>query len=170
MTEKLNQRQLAFVGAMLTEPNATRAYIQAGYKAKGANAEAAASRLLRNGKVKIALSKARLARSKRVEVDQDWVLTRLTENIERSMRLVPVFDSEGEPTGEHRYQGNVANKALELVGKHLGMFQESSGSSVNVNVNVDNHPKRDLSELTPQELDFYESMFSPTPESESVEP
>ena len=31
-------------------------------------------------------------------------------------------DRDGKPTGEYQYQGNVANKALELLGRHLGMF------------------------------------------------
>jgi hypothetical protein len=32
-------------------------------------------------------------------------------------------DREGNPTGEYTYQGGVANKALELLGKVLGIFQ-----------------------------------------------
>ena len=31
-------------------------------------------------------------------------------------------DSEEEVRGEYTYQGSVANKALELIGKELGMF------------------------------------------------
>jgi len=38
------------------------------------------------------------------------------------MQAVPVLDKQGEPTGEYTYQGAVANRALELIGKHLGMF------------------------------------------------
>jgi hypothetical protein len=30
---------------------------------------------------------------------------------------VPVLDRDGRPTGEYRYEGQVANKALELLGK-----------------------------------------------------
>ena len=53
-----------------------------------------------------------------------WVLERLKENVERSMRAVPVLDHEGNPTGEYQYAGNVANKALELRGKQLGMVAQ----------------------------------------------
>jgi hypothetical protein len=35
---------------------------------------------------------------------------------------VPVLDRDGRPTGEYRYEGQVANKALELLGKEIGMF------------------------------------------------
>lgn len=31
-------------------------------------------------------------------------------------------DREGNELGEYQYQGNVANRSLELLGKHLGLF------------------------------------------------
>jgi hypothetical protein len=40
------------------------------------------------------------------------------------MQTQPVRDNEGSPTGVYRYDGTVANRALELVGKHLGMFTD----------------------------------------------
>jgi hypothetical protein len=55
-------------------------------------------------------------------VSRQWVLERLKENVERCMTAVPVLDREGKPTGEHTFQGNLVNKALELLGKELGMF------------------------------------------------
>ena len=41
---------------------------------------------------------------------------------ERALRHVAVLDKDGKPTGEYRYDGNVANRALELLGKQQGMF------------------------------------------------
>jgi hypothetical protein len=38
------------------------------------------------------------------------------------MQARPVFDSDGRETGEYRYNGMVANRALELLGKEPGMF------------------------------------------------
>jgi hypothetical protein len=35
---------------------------------------------------------------------------------------VAVLDKERKLTGEYRYDGNVANRALELLGKQQGMF------------------------------------------------
>ena len=40
------------------------------------------------------------------------------------MQKVPVIDAQGNPTGVYRYEGTVANRALELLGKELGMFIE----------------------------------------------
>jgi phage terminase small subunit len=53
---------------------------------------------------------------------KEWVIERLIENANRAMQNVPVLDRDGRPTGEYRYEGQVANKALELLGKEIGMF------------------------------------------------
>ena len=46
----------------------------------------------------------------------------MVENVERAMQAVPVLDRQGNPTGDYTYQGNVANRALELIGKEYAMF------------------------------------------------
>ena len=57
-------------------------------------------------------------------VDQRWVIERLVENVERAMTAVPATDRKGQPTGVYSYQGAVANRALFLLGKALGLFTE----------------------------------------------
>ncbi len=76
-------------------------------------------------KIHEAVTAAKQARSERTESKQDWILARLEENVERAMQLKPVLDSHGKETGEHVYKGNVANKALELLGRHEGMFTDN---------------------------------------------
>ena len=44
------------------------------------------------------------------------------ENVEKAMQAVPVLDNQGNPTGVYKYEGSVANRALELIGKEYGMF------------------------------------------------
>ncbi len=53
---------------------------------------------------------------------KEWIISKLIENAERALQAHPVRDADGEPTGEYRYEGNVANRALELLGKERGMF------------------------------------------------
>lgn len=51
-------------------------------------------------------------------VTREWVLEHLILNVQRAMQIVP-------PTkdgGLFRYEGSVANRALELLGKEVGMF------------------------------------------------
>lgn len=57
-----------------------------------------------------------------VAISKAWVLETLVANVRRAMQEEPVRDHKGVPTGEYIYQGNVANKALELIGKEFGMF------------------------------------------------
>ncbi|SEC70796.1 hypothetical protein SAMN05444161_1674 [Rhizobiales bacterium GAS191] len=56
-------------------------------------------------------------------IDRLWVLARLVDNVNRAMQGKKVT-ARGAPTGEYRYDGSVANRALELIGKELGMFVE----------------------------------------------
>jgi len=57
-------------------------------------------------------------------VDRAYVLAGLKENFERAMQHRPVLDAKGNETGIYAYNGQVANRALELIGKELGMFVE----------------------------------------------
>lgn len=68
----LNAKQAAFVREYLVDLNATQAAIRAGYSA--ATAESQGSRLLRYGKVKVAVDAANQKRQARVEVTADEVL------------------------------------------------------------------------------------------------
>jgi hypothetical protein len=55
-----------------------------------------------------------------VRAARNVLITRLMENAERALQHVAVLDKERKPTGEYRYDGNVANRALELLGKQQG--------------------------------------------------
>ncbi|MCH8113175.1 MAG: hypothetical protein IH905_14685 [Proteobacteria bacterium] len=50
------------------------------------------------------------------------------------MQAVEVTDAEGNRTGVYTYQGAVANKALELLGRNIGMFKDAAPVNVNVNL------------------------------------
>ena len=39
------------------------------------------------------------------------------------MQATPVLDRHGEPTGAYTFNAAGGNRALELLGRHLGMFQ-----------------------------------------------
>lgn len=118
----LTCKQRRFVQEYLIDLNATQAAIRAGYSEKTARQIAADN--LSKVDIQNAVSEAFRARSERVEVTQDYVIGTLVANVERSMQREPVIDREGNLTGEYTYQGSVANKALELLGKHLGIFPE----------------------------------------------
>lgn len=145
----LTARQERFVDEYLVDLNATQAAIRAGYSEK--TAEQIGYQLLQKTSVAAAVAAKQQARSEKTELDERWILERLRENVERSMVAVPVmvFDRDKKEmveTGEYTYQGNVANKALELIGKHRGMFAERHehrhGGAVTVRVRIEREGRR----------------------------
>ncbi len=117
----LSPMQARFVEQYLIDLNATHAAIRAGYAKKNAKQQGHA--LLQKPAVQEAVTEAIQARSERTKADQDWIVERLIENVERSMTIEPVMVG-GEKTGAYVYQGSVANTALELLGRHGGMFND----------------------------------------------
>jgi phage terminase small subunit len=120
----------------------TRAYLAAGYKANAHSARVNASKLLATTSIRERVDEILCERSsthergvakaiERVALSKEWVLARLIENAERALQRVPVLDSRGQPTGEYRYDGAVANRALELLGKEQGMFIDRKSIDVN---------------------------------------
>jgi hypothetical protein len=61
---------------------------------------------------------------KETGVSKAWILGMLKENVERAMGTKPVLDKDGAPTGFYEWNGHVANKGLELLGREIGMFVE----------------------------------------------
>lgn len=149
----LNARQQRFVDEYLIDLNATQAYVRAGYSPNGAGQ--AAEKLLRNTEIRAAVAERQAARRQRVETSQDYVLTNLTEVVERTMQRAPVLefdreakayvqakDEQGRDVWEFDARNAVA--ALNLVGKHHGMFAEKHEHAVSgtVRVKIEREGKR----------------------------
>ena len=115
----LTAKQARFVDEYLIDLNATDAAVRSGYSPKTAHATGWEN--LRKPEIAAAINAKREIVQARNELTQDWVINKLVENVERAMSAVPVRDNRGEPTGEYTYQGSVANKGLELLGKYLGI-------------------------------------------------
>lgn len=61
-------------------------------------------------------------------LDRSWVISRLMSVTERCMQAEPVMDKNGEPTGEYKFDSSGANRALELLGKTMRMFDAKETS------------------------------------------
>ena len=104
MRGDLNEKQLRFVQELLVDDNGTQAAIRAGYAPKGA--AVTASRMLNNAKIQAAVQAARAERAKRTGITADWVLTQIAS-----------IATDAERDSDRL-------KALELLGKHLGLWEQ----------------------------------------------
>jgi len=118
----LTDKQQRFVDEYLIDLNATQAAIRAGYSAKTASAQGFEN--LRKPDIASAIAEQQRKVSTKLELSAEWVLERLVENVDRAMQAAEIKNPDGTGTGEYKYEGNVANRALELIGKHIGMFKE----------------------------------------------
>ena len=142
----LTVKQRMFVEEYLIDLNATQAAIRAGYSAKTADQQG--SRMLANVKVQQAIAERMAERSKRTGVNQDRVVlelakiafVRMTDVVDRNgaikqdaseddlacIESIKYKESDNEYGGSVEIEVKVASKlkALELLGKHLGMWND----------------------------------------------
>lgn len=129
---KLTDKQKRFIEEYLIDLNATQAAIRAGYSEK--TAYSIGEENLKKPEIKRAIGEAQSNRSSRVQITQDDVIRMLIENIEKSSGTKQVVitqtrkseDGEfvGDDVAQFVYEPSSVNKALELLGKHLGMFKD----------------------------------------------
>lgn len=143
---KLTEKQQCFVQEYLIDLNATQAAIRSGYSAKTADQQG--SRMLANVKVQQAISEAMAERSKRTGVNQDRVVLELARMA--FVKLTDIVDEDGRikedangddlacvegikykrsdfdngSSEEREVKIGSKLKALELLGKHLGMWND----------------------------------------------
>lgn len=129
---KITDKQKRFVEEYLIDFNATQAAIRAGYS-KNAASETGYENL-RKPQIQEAIQKAQKERSERTEVAQDDVIKGLLEVIGKGLGKIKVVETEiakdedgsiyGVNIEKVKHEPHAVNKALELLGKHLGMFKE----------------------------------------------
>lgn len=140
MPRPLSEKQRLFIKEYLVDLNATQAAIRAGYSAKTAYRQGAD--LLQKTSIREAIEKAQAERSQRVEVTQDYVINNLVEIVERTMQRAPVTNRKGEQVTDEEgravwcFDAKGANRALELLGKHLGVFTDKVQTEVSGGLSI----------------------------------
>ena len=132
----MTDKQKRFITEYLIDLSATQAAIRAGYSAK--TAYSIGQRLLKNVEVKEAINSAIKEREARTEITADYVLTNLREIVERCMQKQPVFTKCEQATDEQgraiwTFNARDAIKALELLGKNLGLFIDKTEIKADTN-------------------------------------
>ena len=139
---KLTAAQERFVDEYLVDLNATQAAVRAGYSAK--TAHSCGPRLLANAGVAAAIAAAKQARAEATNIDSAWVLREAVALYQRCVQQIkPALHprtrqqmKDGDGNLLFTFNATAANRALELIGKHvdIGAFKErievSSGMSL----------------------------------------
>jgi phage terminase small subunit len=139
--KKLTPKQKKFCEEYLIDLNATQAAVRAGYSPRTANPQAA--RLLANVSVKQYIQSKQDKLQAQTEITQEFVLSSLQKVALRSMQAEPVLDRDGNETGAYVFNAAGANKSLELLGKHIGLFTDKIEHSGNIShtINIVNFAK-----------------------------
>jgi phage terminase small subunit len=134
----------------LVDLNATQAAIRAGYSQD--TAWSTGWENLRKPEIRARIAEMMDARSKRTLVDADFVVNNLIEVSQRCLQKVPVMEWNGELKAMAQKQDEAgndvwefdsqgANRALELLGKHLKMYtdkvEESGSKEMSITVKYD---------------------------------
>lgn len=119
---KMTPKQERFVQEYLTDLNASAAARRAGYSER--NADKIASELLGKTGVSGAIREALAARAKKMELDSEFIISRLVEIV------------ESRKAGDASITASAAVRALEILGKHIGMFSDKIKIEHSGEVNV----------------------------------
>lgn len=92
---------------------------------------------------------------------KEWVIGRLRENVERALQLKQVLDGQRNPTGEFRYQGAIANRARELLGKEIGMFVDRSEVKTTMGVRLERMTREERLALMHELLEPMKKYLTP---------
>lgn len=129
---KLNDKQIRFCEEYLIDLNATQAAIRAGYSEKTAAVIGCENLTKPNIASFIAALKAK--RSEKTTINAAWVLNAAKRVHDRCMQEEAVTDRQGAPTGEYKFEHYGANKALEIIGKHIDVQAFLEKKEVDVTV------------------------------------
>lgn len=131
----MTDKQINFCREYVKDYNGTQAAIRAGYSKKTAAVKA--NQLLKNQDI---LNTIKQFQKELVEsscLTEEKVIAKVEEILDRCMSAEPVMEwnyeeHRYEPTGEYQFDSKGALKAIEMLGKHLGMFDKKE------NKNLDN--------------------------------
>ena len=139
----LNKKQQCFCEEYIVDLNATQAAIRAGYSKRTAGVQAHA--LLKLPKIAQVVEELIAARSRKTALTAEWVLEQAKRVYTRCMEEVsPVMIGSGEDARQmedddgnkvFKFEHSGANKALEIIGRHVDI--QAFKDNVEVTVNDD---------------------------------
>lgn len=139
MPELQNAKHELFAREYIIDLNATQAAIRAGYSEKTARSQG--QRLLTNVDVSARIQELKEERIEKVEVRSEWVIQELIDVYKCCRAPEPVTkwdysEKKMVETGEYIFDSKGAINSLQLLGKHIGMFNDNKPINVNVGVQI----------------------------------
>ena len=148
-TPLANARHERFAQLVVSGLPQSRAYIEAGYAARGNSAEASSSALVRDPKIVLRMGELRGAALERVQAanapaedaaigSAAWIIEKAGEVVNRALDAVPVRDSKGHIIeGEWTCNLGAATPALALLSKLHPEFSEKHEISGDLRLRVE---------------------------------
>lgn len=123
----ITPKQERFCQEYIVDYNGAQAAVRAGYAAN--SARKTASRLLTNADILARVRELQREQTARLALTQDYVLQQLVDTYRccREPEPVLVYDPDAGgmvESGKYQFDSKGALRALELIGKHLGMYQD----------------------------------------------
>lgn len=135
-----NGRQELFCQQYVVDYNATKAAVRAGYSEKSAAWQG--SELLKREDILTRVRELQEEQARRLSLNADFVVKELVTVYRRCMQEEPVMVWDNSQrayvkSGEYRFDSKGALNALEMIGKHMGMFNlKADGNLPPVGVKV----------------------------------
>lgn len=128
----LSGKHERFCQEYVIDYNGTQAAIRAGYAQ--ASAKQQAYKLLQREDIKARIRDLQSEQVERLNITSDYVVLQLLETYKCCREPTPVLEwdydaGEMVETGKYQFDSKGALKSLEMIGKHLGMFEKRSGPS-----------------------------------------
>lgn len=149
LARALSDRELRFIEEYCVDLAPRGAALRSGSAASSASAWG--NEMLRRPEIKHEIDIRLQELSAQSIVSSEWVRRQLKTVVERCMQQQPVMvakrgaDGKMEmvESGEYKFDSNGANKALESLGKHLGMFKDTTVITI----------ESELKDMTPEQLE-----------------
>ena len=151
----LTEQNKLFVDYLLADPqeNATQAAIKAGYSKKSAGS--LGNQMMKRPAIRAEIQRRKAERKARMNIDQDFVVTELLDLLRMAKGDKAIISSKKNDDGQiekvMKYQSNLtaANKTIEMIGRHLGVFNDkqditltSSLEKTMMDISAENDAKR----------------------------
>lgn len=117
----LSDKEKRFCLEYVTDLNATQAAIRAGYSKKTSGVIGYEN--LKKPHIIEEIERLQKPINDNLKLNAEWITERLMKVVNMCMQEEAVFDKQGFPTGEYKFDSAGANKSLELLGKRIGYFE-----------------------------------------------